>query len=322
MSETPHDALFRFAFTQPAVAADHFRSHLPRQLVAAARWHTMQLQPGSFVDQDLKQVHSDVLYRVELADGPSLWLYVLFEHQSTVDPMMAWRVLRYMVRIWDRVLDERAGTARGLPFVLPMVLYNGERRWTVAEAFEALFPLDRIAEAVRAPLLERVPRFRYVLQDLSVLPDDALRGMVLREAVLLAFKHARTATWWTLRAWLDLLLRVAAEPDGLHAVEALWRYVLTVASGPPPEEVRAYLVARLTPEGQRLIMGYGEQLIEQGRQEGRQEGEARLLLMLLRHRFGELADDVVARIEAATEAEIEVWVKRAVDAANLEAVLA
>jgi hypothetical protein len=44
--------------------------------------------------------------------------------------------------------------------------------------------------------------------------------------------------------------------------------------------------------------------------------------MLLRHRFGPVTDDVVARIEAATEAEIEVWVKRAVDAQDLEAVLA
>jgi hypothetical protein len=33
-----------------------------------------------------------------------------------------------------------------------------------------------------------------VLQDLSAIPDEALRGMVLREAVLLAFKHARDGT--------------------------------------------------------------------------------------------------------------------------------
>ena len=56
----------------------------------------------------------------------------------TVDPLMAWRLLRYMARIWERALVERGGTE--LPYLVPMVLYKGERRWTVSDRFEALFP--------------------------------------------------------------------------------------------------------------------------------------------------------------------------------------
>jgi predicted transposase YdaD len=94
-------------------------------------------------------------------------------------------------------------------------------------------------------------------------------------------------------------------------------------------EAREYLVARLPPEGQRLIMGYGEQLIEQGRHEGREEGrqeglllgEARVLLKLMRLKFGAVPDEVVARVEAASEAEIEQWAERILTAETLEAVL-
>jgi hypothetical protein len=204
MADTPHDALFRFAFTQPGVAVDHFRTSLPPEVVAAARWETLQLLPGSFVDEELKQVHSDVLHRVALRDGAKLWLYVLFEHQSTVEPLMTWRLLRYMVRIWERALDERGG--RELPLLVPMVLYKGDRRWTVSEEFDALFPGGDVAGWLREALLPHIPRFRYVLQDLSAIPDEALRGMVLREAVLLAFKHAREGTLWFPR-W-PLLLRL------------------------------------------------------------------------------------------------------------------
>jgi hypothetical protein len=290
---------------------------------------TLQLLPGSFVDEDLKQVHSDVLHRVALRGGAELWLYMLFEHQRTVDPLMAWRLLRYMVRIWDRVLGERGG--RELPFVVPMVLYKGERRWTVSEAFDALFPSEDRVGRLREALLPHVPRFRYVLQDLSTIPDEALRGLALRECVLLAFKHAPDGTVW-FRRWLLLLLQVAVV-DGLHALEAVWRYVMTVAPAPPPEEVRGFLVARLPPEGQRLIMGYGEQLIEQGRQEGRQEGreegrqeglllgEARVLLKQMRLKFGVVPGEVVARVERATEAELEAWTARILTADTLEAVL-
>jgi predicted transposase YdaD len=80
-------------------------------------------------------------------------------------------------------------------------------------------------------------------------------------------------------------------------------------------------------------MGYGEQLIEQGRQEGREEGrqegrqeglllgEARVLLKQMRLKFGAVPDEVVARVERATEAELEAWTGRILTADTLEAVL-
>jgi hypothetical protein len=164
-------------------------------------------------------------------------------------------------------------------------------------------------------------------RDCRWIPDEALRGLALRECVLLAFKHARDGTVWFPR-WLRLLLEVAVV-DGLHALEAVWRYVMTVAPTPPPEEVRGFLVARLPPDGQRLIMGYGEQLIEQGREEGRQEGrqeglllgKAQVLLKQMRLKFGAVPDAVVARVEVASEAEIEQWTERILTAETLEALL-
>ncbi|MEZ4238744.1 MAG: Rpn family recombination-promoting nuclease/putative transposase [Myxococcota bacterium] len=223
MSDQPHDALFRFAFTQPAVAAAHFRAALPVVVAEAARWETLELVPGSFVDEELVQVHSDVLHRVALHGGGELWLYVLFEHQSTVDALMPWRMLRYLVRIWERWHEARHGPS--LPFVVPLVLYHGDAKpldgtlWTSRRCFAKV----RCGIA----LLPHIPRLQAVPQDLSVVPDEALRGVALREAVLLAFKHAQHGTVWVPR-WLDLVVAVASS-DGLRAVEALWRYVVTVA---------------------------------------------------------------------------------------------
>lgn len=53
----------------------------------------------------IKWAHSDLLYSVKISDTPS-FVYVLFEHQSTNDPWMPLRSLRYVVRIleqWRRV---------------------------------------------------------------------------------------------------------------------------------------------------------------------------------------------------------------------------
>jgi hypothetical protein len=64
-------------------------------------------------------------------------------------------------------------------------------------------------------------------------------------------------------------------------------------------------------------MTAGEQLIERGRVEGRRT----TLLKQLRVRFGVLPSDVEARIQAADERQLDVWVERVLTAATLAEML-
>jgi hypothetical protein len=64
--KTPHDNLFRLAFSQVPHATAHFRATLPPAVVEKVRWETLQLQPGSFVDPELQHLQSDVLYQARL----------------------------------------------------------------------------------------------------------------------------------------------------------------------------------------------------------------------------------------------------------------
>lgn len=50
MSQTPHDALFKFAFSQVEHAAGVIRSVLPAAVVERLDFSTLTLRPGSFVD--------------------------------------------------------------------------------------------------------------------------------------------------------------------------------------------------------------------------------------------------------------------------------
>ena len=49
------------------------------------------------------------LFTAPLA-GRDAFVYVLVEHQSSDDPLMAFRVLRYVTRIWDQYEREHPGT--------------------------------------------------------------------------------------------------------------------------------------------------------------------------------------------------------------------
>ncbi|MFT4163944.1 MAG: Rpn family recombination-promoting nuclease/putative transposase [Microlunatus sp.] len=66
---------------------------------------------GTFVDEDLTQRQTDLALQARLA-GREVIVYVLIEHQRTVDPLMAVRMQRYQSRIWDRYMREHPG-ARG-----------------------------------------------------------------------------------------------------------------------------------------------------------------------------------------------------------------
>ena len=66
---------------------------LPPRLAAAIDFDTLALAPGSFVDEALRERHTDLLYAVRLRERDAL-SYLVFEHQSVVDPLMPFRAHR------------------------------------------------------------------------------------------------------------------------------------------------------------------------------------------------------------------------------------
>src|SRR5262245_56632449 len=140
MTNNVHDALFRATFSNVEHAAGELRRMLPEAIVERIDWSTLAHEPGSFVDEQLAQHHADLLFSAQMA-GRTAYLYVLFEHQSTVDPLMPFRLLRYTVRIWDQLLGEAPG-AKKVPVTIPQVLHHSETGWTASTAFEALYDID------------------------------------------------------------------------------------------------------------------------------------------------------------------------------------
>lgn len=120
-----HDGLFKLFLREPDTARDFLAVHLPADIRAQVRLDTLKLEPGSFVDQKLRELHSDVLYSVETAEGHAGYIYCLVEHQSTADRMMAWRMMRYSMAVMDAHLKKGNDT---LPVVVPLLFYQGTVR--------------------------------------------------------------------------------------------------------------------------------------------------------------------------------------------------
>ena len=138
-------------------------------------WSTLRRESGSVVDPELRETQSDLLFSARLRGGRPLLLYVLLEHQSRVEPWMALRMLRYVVRQVEHWRQQHPESTR-LPVIIPLVMFHGpEGAWTAPRRVEDLFELPGETEEARQYWRALVPRFEYLLDDLTAEREEVLK---------------------------------------------------------------------------------------------------------------------------------------------------
>ncbi|WP_089774081.1 Rpn family recombination-promoting nuclease/putative transposase [Ruania alba] len=63
---SPHDGLFRAVVEVPANAASVLASVLPAEVAGGLDQDGLRLEPGSFVDEEMRQRHTDLLFSTRL----------------------------------------------------------------------------------------------------------------------------------------------------------------------------------------------------------------------------------------------------------------
>ena len=186
----PHDALIkRVLSTHLSAATELFRSRLNSALAASIDWSTLAVESASFVKRDLKRSHSDLLFSVR-RNGKKVLMYLLFEHQSTIDPSMPLWLLGDMVEIWFRHREQFP--TGPLPVVIPFVLHQGPGNWTVSTQFADQF-WDAENRENWDDLLPYLPKFGHVLLDLpAVNPLTEMQDLFLK-LTLYVMQQARVA---------------------------------------------------------------------------------------------------------------------------------
>jgi predicted transposase YdaD len=268
----PHDMMVRAVLSDLAEATSFLQTHLPQEVSQALSWSTLKLLEGSFVDEHLRESEADVLYEVQHVSGEaSVWVYILLEHQSTSDRWMRFRLLKYCCRIWDLSFREYPDQ-RELPAIVPLVFYQGERRWSYSSEFADLF-----AESVRDWL--GVPRFSHGLIDQSGLQPDEVQGELktqLMQLVMLAAYHPALA-WMEQVARLLGSLSSLAPSGGINYVRIFVLYILATQE---PETAQSFrdVLRQHAPEVGEDLMTYAQELLK----EGEIRAEVRIIENLLR----------------------------------------
>ncbi len=313
----PHDALIRAVLSNPANAGSVLRSFLPARVLDGLDLEHLELQSGTFITDELRNRHTDVLFRTTIRTEDSkpgdqteqsaveddAYLYYLIEHQSTPEALMAHRMLAYQIHIRDRHLAHHGGTT--VPVVIPIVIYQGHDPWNAPTEVADITAAD---EHLAATLGDYLPRARYYLDDLTRLDDHALRARQLTPTLRIVHVSLRRGpgdpdfTIW-LPDWRPEILRLSDQ-----TLSMLVSYLMYV--GNTPRDKLAAFAATTGPHTEEIIMTAAGRIVTEAEARGRAEGEAQLLLNLLTTRYGTLDPDVRGRIENATTDDIELWATR------------
>ena len=314
-------ASYKLLFSAPEVVRDLVLGFIPDDWLHSLDYSTLEKVPGSYVTDDLRHRADDVIWRVR-AEGEWIYLYLLIEFQSSVDAWMAVRMMSYVGLLYqDLIRRGEVLPGRRLPPVLPIVLYNGDAKWTAVTDIAALIP--------KAPGLvaKYLPKLEYLLIDENQYSEAELAGLKNLVAAIIRFEHPENEQ--ALLGLIDLVNDMLDGKPELKRTFAIWiralllrqsRHTLALPKVRDLKELKMTLAERFDQWAQKYEQKGIEQGIEQGIERGIEKGEALVLQKLLTKRFGTLPRELVIAISAASAAQIDVWVDRVLDAASLEEV--
>jgi len=88
---SPHDKFFKEIFSRKNSAIGYLRAYLPKAISQKMDFSSLMVYPGEYVDKTLRTSSSDLVFRLSFSNEDA-YLYLLFEHQSSPEPMMAYRL--------------------------------------------------------------------------------------------------------------------------------------------------------------------------------------------------------------------------------------
>ena len=280
----------------------------------------LELQNRSFISNTLREQESDLLFSVPFNSGSEtdeLLIYILIEHQSTVDVSMGFRLLFYMMNIWDTQrqqweTDNVPKSEWRLRPILPIVLYSGDRRWLVPLSLTAIMDIPEI-------LNRFVPKFDTLFLSVKETNPHELTKVDHPFGWLLAVLHNEKADKQTIIDSLTETINYlnTLEPEQseqrLRAIHYILLFIMNRRNADEHSEL-IELVQQQTDEMEVETMAktmadvYIEQGkaqgIEQGKAQGIQQGEKRgeiqakreVFLKLLDLRIGDIPETVSKRV--------------------------
>jgi predicted transposase YdaD len=261
----------------------------------------------------------------DITDTDALLIYILIEHQSTVDKTMGFRLLSYMVQIWESQrreweTEKRPENERRLQPILPILFYTGDRPWTTPVSLTTIMDVPEILERF-------VPSFDTLFLGVKETEAEALTqsghplGWLLR---VLQKEHSDETE--ISEALADAMSHIASvDEDFAPQIAEALRYFVQLIFHRRSLEERDTLVDIIRQhiydhkELETMAQTTAEFLIEQGKVEGEAKGKQDAVLKLLQFKFQNVPE-VLSREISNTHnlTRLDVLLEQAMTAQSLD----
>lgn len=316
-----HDHGYKLLLSHPHLVEELIRGFLPAHWADRLDFSTLERVSGSFVSEDFRERHDDVIWKLRWKGKEEhwFWIYLLVELQAKPDRWMAVRLLTYVgLLLQELIRHGKLEPGRKLPAVLPIVFYHGKPRWRAPQDLASLFV------AVPPDIKRYLPRLHYLLLEESQLPLDRpeLRDNLMAALFQVETSQPRDA----LPRAKEILRRTPDGGSGLRRILRVWLGWLFQRFFPGatiPEEVDLEDFPMLEQTFRDWERQIRREERKEGRQEGRQEGQIegmqKLILSMLRQRFGPVPKVVRQRVkEISSPKELDQLSRRILTAGSLQ----
>ena len=309
-TSNPHDKGYKLVLKNRRVLLHMLRKYTDFAWAKDIREKDIEFVDKEFVTEYFHTYESDLVCRIRRGEQ-EIYLFLLMELQSGMDFTMPFRLLVYMVNLWEqyfRNIPEEVRERKDfrLPVVVPMVLYNGREGWTALRRFrDYLLDGDMFGEYG--------VNFEYALIDVRRLAKDLILSSNTVIDNIFYLDRAREERDF-LAAAEEMMDRVAQLPaDEKNLMEIWFAHVL---EGKFSEKEQAFIRECFQKGEKKMISGFEQMMNEKeenARREGLEQGTELKLISLILKKLKKSC--TVAQIAEALE-ESEEKISRIVETAQ------
>lgn len=263
-----HDKGYKDLFSNKETFITLLRSFLNKPWVNEIDVNELECVDKSFILHDYAEKEADIVYKAKIKDTNVIF-YVLLELQSSVDKTMPIRLLFYMNEIWRDYIKNNVNSDK-LPAIIPMVLYNGEKTWSVPKNFKEMI---EGYEIFGGELLD----FSYLLFDVKNYEEEEL--LSLANIVSTIFYLDKQSDIETISIKLKTIINVIknlSEKDANFLKRWLRFIVRSKFPKGQQKEFDKMLDENINLEVEDMVSNFAtsiEKAIEQSKMEGKIEGK-------------------------------------------------
>lgn len=261
----PHDKFFKEVFQDTENVIDFIRGVFPEQIKEKLNFDTIQSDNTSYVDEELSEFFSDIVYTCEYSGKTNIRISLLFEHKSYFDKYHKIQILKYMMRIWE---STRKNKEEPCP-VIPVIVYHGEDQWHVRHLSDCFNNLDDYLKSF-------IPDFEYILSDFSSYTDEDIKNSLFSrvslETAVLLMKNINNEDNLrkNLQDYVEISSMYFREEKGLIFMRSLIHYLYSAGDLPVKEVINT--MTAITSEGGITAMSTATRLMEMGELKGIEKG--------------------------------------------------